>query len=66
MPTSAFASAPARPEALAELAGLLPLLRELNDLKRVRVAGREGSLAEQLFGGAWVALVAGELPVTVA
>jgi 5'-deoxynucleotidase YfbR-like HD superfamily hydrolase len=45
---------------------VLPLLRELNDLKRVRVAGREGSLAEQLFGRAWGALVAGEEPATVA
>jgi len=59
-------SAPARPEALVELAAVLPLLRELNDLKRVRVAGREGSLAEQLFGRAWGALVAGEAPTTVA
>ena len=45
---------------------MLPLLRELNDLKRGRVAGREGSLAEQLFAGAWAALVAGENPTTVA
>jgi len=45
---------------------VLPLLRELNDLKRVRVAGREGSLAEQLFGRAWGALVASEAPATVA
>ena len=59
-------SALARPEALVELASVLPLLRELNDLKRVRVAGREGSLAEQLFGRAWVALLAGEAPATVA
>jgi hypothetical protein len=59
-------SAPARPEALVELAAVLPLLRELNDLKRVQVAGREGSLAEQLFGRAWGALVAGETPATVA
>ena len=65
---TAFAntSAPARLEALVELAALLPLLRELNDLKRVRVAGREGSLAEQLFGRAWAALVAGEPLATVA
>jgi hypothetical protein len=44
----------------------LPLLRELNDLKRGRVAGRAGSLAEQLFAGAWAALGAGEDPTTVA
>ena len=46
--------------ALAELGTLLPLLRELNDLKRVRVAGIAGSLAEQVFANAWAALVAGE------
>jgi hypothetical protein len=63
---SATTSAPARPEALVELAKVLPLLRELNDLKRVEVAGREGSLAEQLFGRAWSALVAGEALATVA
>jgi hypothetical protein len=66
VPTSATASAPARSEALTELAAVLPLLRELNDLKRVRVAGRENSLAEQLFTSAWVALVAGEDLTTVA
>lgn len=66
MPVSANTSAPARPEALAGLAAVLPLLRELNDLKRVEVAGRAGSLAEQLFGRAWGALVAGEAPATVA
>jgi hypothetical protein len=32
----------------------------------VRVAGCEGSLAEQLFGRAWSGLVAGEAPATVA
>ena len=52
--------------ALAHLPRLLPLLRELNDLKRVRVAGTDGSLAEQLFARSWQALVAGEEPATVA
>ncbi|RZK59468.1 MAG: hypothetical protein EOO59_07685, partial [Hymenobacter sp.] len=66
MSIPAIASAPARPEALAELAAVLPLLRELNDLKRVRVAGRDNSLAEQLFAQAWAALVAGEDLTTVA
>ncbi|MFD1873762.1 hypothetical protein [Hymenobacter bucti] len=66
MLASVNTSAPARPEALVELATVLPLLRELNDLKRVRVAGRADSLAEQLFGRAWAALVAGEAPATVA
>lgn len=39
---------------------LLPLLRELNDLKRIRVAGRDGSIAERLFLRSWARLVAGE------
>lgn len=60
MSATSTTSAPARPAALAELEGVLPLLRELNDLKRGRVAGRAGSLAEQLFAGAWAALAAGE------
>ncbi len=47
----------APPSAVAGLAGLR---RELSDLKRVRVAGRPGSLAEGLFRAAWAALVAGE------
>ncbi|WP_375436720.1 hypothetical protein [uncultured Hymenobacter sp.] len=51
---------------LAHLPQLLPLLRELNDLKRVRVAGTDGSLAEQLFARSWQALVAGEDATTVA
>ncbi|KUG07115.1 HD domain-containing protein [Solirubrum puertoriconensis] len=55
MPTSA----PARSEALAALCTPTPLLRELNDLKRVRVAGSSHSLAEQAFARAWAALAAG-------
>jgi len=39
---------------------LLPLLRELNDLKRVRAAGRDGSVAERLFLRAWARLAAGD------
>ena len=42
------------------IAGLVPLFRELNDLKRIRVAGRSGSVAERLFLRAWVRLMAGE------
>ncbi len=42
------------------LAGLLPLFRELNGLKRVRVAGKDGSWAERLFFRAWTRLVAEE------
>ena len=48
------------------LVDLVGLLTELGDLKRVRVAGREGSLAEQAFLRAWGALVAGTPPEAVA
>ena len=44
----------------------LPLLRELNDLKRIRVAGQEGSIAERLFLRSWARLVDGEAPAEVA
>ncbi|WP_120715995.1 HD domain-containing protein [Tsuneonella amylolytica] len=36
----------------------LPLLRELGDLKRVRSAGRDGSIATRLFEAAWAAWLA--------
>lgn len=39
---------------------LMPLFRELNDLKRIRVAGKPGSIAERLFLRSWSRLVAGE------
>lgn len=39
---------------------LLPLFRELGDLKRIRSADRPGSIAERLFANGWAALVAGE------
>lgn len=45
---------------------LLPLLRELSDLKRIRVAGRAGSVAERLFLRAWARLAGGEDLETVA
>ncbi len=45
---------------------LLPLLRELNDLKRIRVAAKRGSIAERLFRRSWARLVAGESLETVA
>ncbi len=48
------------------LAGLRPLLAEIGDAKRVRVAGRPGSLAEQAFARAWARLVAGEDVTAVA
>jgi len=45
---------------------LIPLLREINDLKRVRVAGIDGTLAARAFRRSWARLVAGDSPVTVA
>ncbi len=45
---------------------LMPLVRELCDLKRVRSAGRAGSIAERLFAGAWSALVEGRPAAEVA
>jgi 5'-deoxynucleotidase YfbR-like HD superfamily hydrolase len=50
-------------------AGIVPptaLLAELGDLKRVRAAGRSGSLAEQAFLRSWDALAAGADPAAVA
>ena len=41
---------------------VVPLFRELGDLKRIRSAGRAGSIAERMFRGGWTALVAGEAP----
>ena len=38
---------------------LLPLFRELNDLKRIRVADQTGSIAERLFLRSWARLVSG-------
>lgn len=49
-----------------ELRAALPLLRELGDLKRVRVAGRPGSACERLFARAWAGIAAGALPAAVA
>ncbi len=47
-------------------AALLPLLLELNDLKRIRVADRDGSLATRLFRRAWHRIVRGDDLTTVA
>ena len=47
-------------------AALKDLLVELGDLKRVRSAGRRGSIAERLFSQAWGALAAGAAPEPVA
>ena len=48
------------------LAELRPLLTEVGDAKRVRVAAVPGSLAEQAFARAWGRLVAGEDAAAVA
>lgn len=50
----------------ARLAPLRPLLGEINDLKRVRVAGRSGSLADQGFERSWGDLIRGQDPDRVA
>jgi 5'-deoxynucleotidase YfbR-like HD superfamily hydrolase len=47
-------------------ASLIPLLREINDLKRVRAAGIDGTLAARAFRRSWGRLAAGDSPVTVA
>lgn len=48
------------------LAALQPLLREVGDSKRIRVASAPGSLAEQAFSRAWARLAEGEEPEPVA
>jgi 5'-deoxynucleotidase YfbR-like HD superfamily hydrolase len=55
--TAASIAAGARGAAPAHL---LPLLREVNDLKRIRSAGRPSSIADRLFAAAWSRLAAGE------
>lgn len=59
-PGEAQALSPAAPLPLRDL------LVETGDLKRVRSAGREGSIAERLFAQGWGALVAGAAPEDVA
>jgi 5'-deoxynucleotidase YfbR-like HD superfamily hydrolase len=44
---------------------MVPALRELNDLKRITSAGREGTIATRLFRNAWCRLIAGALPMEV-
>lgn len=44
---------------------LLPLLRELGDLKRIRSSERTGSIAERLFARGWAALAKGDDPEQV-
>ena len=60
MSAAAVAGAEAAPRGATAPAHLLPLLRETNDLKRIRSAGRPASIAERLFATAWARLVAGE------
>ncbi|RKN47932.1 HD domain-containing protein [Micromonospora endolithica] len=45
---------------------MTPTLRQVGDLKRVRVAHAEGSVAERSFARSWAALVGGADPATVA
>lgn len=52
--------------ALQGLVRLLPLFRELTHLKRIRVAGEPGSVAQRLFRRSWLRLIAGEEPEAVA
>lgn len=52
--------------AASALAALRPLLGEIGDAKRVRVAFSPGSLAEQAFSRSWARLVEGEDPAQVA
>ena len=54
------------PGILGELAALRPLLGEIGDAKRIRVASAPGSLAEQAFGRAWSRLTRGDEPEDVA
>ncbi len=51
---------------LDALAALRPLLQEVGDAKRVRVASSPGSLAEQAFTRTWARLCDGEDPEAVA
>jgi 5'-deoxynucleotidase YfbR-like HD superfamily hydrolase len=60
MSGAAAAVAAAGPREAAAPAHLLPLLREINDLKRIRSAGRPSSIADRLFVTAWARLAAGE------
>lgn len=59
-PAGEAGSGPAAP------ADLRDLLVEMNELKRVRSAGRDGSIAERLFAQAWGALTGGAAPGDVA
>lgn len=47
---------------MSDRAELIPLFRELGNLKRITSAGRQGSIATRMFLAAWGALVVGEEP----
>ncbi len=51
---------------MASVSEFLPLFRQLNDLKRMRVAAKSGSVAERLFRRSWARLILGEPLETVA
>ncbi|WP_430910128.1 hypothetical protein [Methylobacterium sp. sgz302541] len=53
-------------DAIAAPLALRDLLVEANDLKRVRSAGRYGSIAERLFARGWACLTGGASPDDVA
>ncbi len=45
---------------MLQIADFLPLFRQLNDLKRLRVADRDGSIAERIFLRSWARLIRGD------
>jgi len=51
---------------VSRVTDVVGLLSEINDLKRVRVADFEGSLADRFFRSAWAAIVLGEPVLEVA
>ncbi|MEU8391112.1 HD domain-containing protein [Micromonospora sp. NPDC048842] len=59
--TTALAAPP-----VDRLAALTPTLRQIGDLKRVRVAHADGSVAERAFSRAWAAIAGGADPAIVA
>ena len=60
--SAAPASTPSTP---AQLAGLRELFGEIGNLKRIRSAGRHGSIAQRGFRRAWTALATGCEPAEV-
>ena len=66
MPAPGFAGTVTADSGPAAPLPLRDLLVEMGDLKRVRSAGRDGSIAERLFAQAWGALTGGASPEIVA